>query len=95
MALQPKKIKHDGSYDLNQLETNLNLCEAVRRLLTEIKAVGGFTVSTHDNQTAVPANSLKLLLDPNGDVKRDGKDPFVRGSALIGGQEKKVACFRL
>jgi hypothetical protein len=91
-----KIIEHDGGFSLDQLQDNLRLAEAAKRKLTKIEGKDGSTFSTHDMRTRVAPDSLVIVLDPDGDAKGpDGSTPIVRGSAVIEGDEVKVACFRL
>lgn len=87
--------KHAGSLTLSALETNLRFQEGIWKRITALKIVGAFTVATHDDQTEVPDNSLKLELDPDGTKPvPPGYTENCRGDALIGGVPKRVATFR-
>lgn len=91
-------VNHPGNLSLSQLQNSLWRAELNLRKLVTIGIGGNQTVSEHDNTIRVPHRSLRLVEDPNGNVPApSGTDPgwVCRGEALIGGQQKKVAAFRL
>lgn len=88
-------LEHDGSFAQDQLQTNLRMGEATKRKLTKIEGRASSTFSTHDVRTRVPANSLVLVLDPDGNATGPaGSTLIVRGTAMINNEPKKVAAFR-
>ena len=97
MAIQPIRKPYAGSSKLDRLEKDINFQEQPLKKVTKIEVEATFTVCTHDRKPpAPPANSLKVLLDPNGNVKGpNGEEPFARGEALIENVKTKVALVRL
>lgn len=97
MARQPIRKPYAGSSSRERLEGDINFQEQPLKKVTKIEVDGSFTVCTHDRKPpAPPEDSLKLLLDPNSDVKGpNGEEPFVRGEALISNVKTKVALVRL
>jgi hypothetical protein len=88
-------VEHDGNISLEQLQTNLRFNEGLWRKLTAIRVEGGSTISTHDDATAVPVDSLELVLDPNGTATGSpGSARIASGHAMINGEDKLVAIFR-
>lgn len=91
----PQDVEHDGNISQDQLQTNLRFNEALWRKLTAIRVAGGATLSTHDDATAVPVDSLTLVLDPAGDATGPaGSTLICRGHAMIDGADVAVATFR-
>jgi hypothetical protein len=88
-------VEHDGNISLEQLQTNLRFNEGLWRKLTAIRVEGASTISTHDDTTAVPDDSLELVLDPAKNATGSaGSTLICRGSAKINSEEKLVATFR-
>ena len=88
-------VEHDGNFSQDQLQTNLRFNEGLWGRLTGIGNKDNFTISTHDDVTMVPNDSLELKLDPNGtEAGAQGSTLLCRGEALIGGTKTKVAAFR-
>lgn len=91
----PIEVEHDGNFDQAQLQTNLRFNEGAWCKLTALAVRDGLTISTHDDVTVVPDNSLELILDPDGDATGpEGSTLICRGTVLIGGDPTAVATFR-
>jgi hypothetical protein len=94
----PQNVEHDGNIDRAQLETNLRFNEGLWRKLTAIKVEGSSTISTHDDSTKVPVDSLVLVEeDAQGNAPApagSAAEPFCKGEAMIGGVKKKVRAYR-
>jgi hypothetical protein len=97
MAIEPIRKPYAGSSTREQLEADINFQEQPLKKVTKIEVDGTFTVCTHDRKPPPPtANSLKVLLDPNGNVTGPaGSTLICRGDALIQNVKTKVALFRV
>ena len=88
-------ISYRGALTLIGLQTKIRNDEALGLTLNKIEADGSDTVGIYE-EGSVPKRSLRLLLDPAGNLPPPDSTTLVcRGEAMIQANKQKVAAFRI